>query len=134
MVLITIITLLSIIFISYMLPHSSASFPSTTQFQPSFQHQANNAHSNHPRLVRKLIRATEKGHNEDRDFIASQYNKQKGYLSGKVQHRKKNMVAGKKETKEEKYDGEDPSQYFAKDYSHVGGRRPIHNKNLPIGP
>ncbi|XP_052112027.1 uncharacterized protein LOC127744948 isoform X2 [Arachis duranensis] len=44
-----------------MLPHSSASFPSTTQFQPSFQHQANNAHSNHPRLVRKLIRATEKG-------------------------------------------------------------------------
>ncbi|MED6123938.1 hypothetical protein PIB30_054258 [Stylosanthes scabra] len=119
-----------------MLPTSSTSLPTTHHFQPSFQPQANIAHNNHPRLVRKITRATDekvKGNNEDKDFIGSQYNTQQGYHSGKPQHKKKNMVVGKKGKKEEKEewvidgDDEDPSQYFAKDYAHVGKRRPIHN-------
>ncbi|CAJ1931817.1 unnamed protein product [Sphenostylis stenocarpa] len=87
-----------------------------------------------PAVPRKL-RFTEKvkedeeardlgSHKQDNSFTAA----------GKQYHRKQNMVLGKKGTKQEWMEVDDPSQYLTIDYTRVRRRRPIHNKNLPVGP
>lgn len=47
---------------------------------------------------------------------------------------KQNMEVGSKGTRQEWMESDDPSQYFTMDYNRVKRRRPIHNKQLPVGP
>ncbi|KAG4403241.1 hypothetical protein AAZX31_01G060200 [Glycine max] len=138
MELIIIITLLSFSF-SYLIPTSS----SQIQLEPSLQLEDGNTGavvntnlqlSDLPTIPRKL-RFTEKVKEVDeaRD-LASNKQQEGSFASGKQYHRKQNMVLGKKGTRQEWMEVDDPSQYFTVDYTRVRRRRPIHNKQLPVGP
>ncbi|XP_061363076.1 uncharacterized protein LOC133306724 [Gastrolobium bilobum] len=138
MTMIIIITLLSIFF-SALLPTCSSL---QIQLQPSLlQHEgAVNAHKQQlslPTLPRKLKFAEKvKEYDEARDLAS---HKQEDSLpaatfTGRQYHRKQNMVLGNKGTRQEWMEGDDHSEYFTMDYTSVRRRRPIHNKQLPVGP
>jgi len=55
-------------------------------------------------------------------------------ITGKQNMKKQNMEVGTKGTRQEWMESDDPSQYFTMDYNRVKRRRPIHNKQLPVGP
>ncbi|KAK7275032.1 hypothetical protein RIF29_16138 [Crotalaria pallida] len=129
--LIIIITLLSISFSALLPPCTSLNL----QLQPSLHHQGPGAINAQqklslPVLPRKL-RFTEKVQEYDEVRYQLASHKQKNTLPAG----KQNMVVGSKGTKEEWSEGgDDPSKYFTMDYPKVNRRRPIHNKNLPVGP
>ncbi|KAG5062893.1 hypothetical protein AAZX31_02G115700 [Glycine max] len=136
MELIIIITLLSFSF-SYLIPTCSSS---QIQLEPSLQLEDDNIGVNTnlqlslPTVPRKL-RFTEKVKEDDgaRD-LASHKQENSFAAAGKQYHRKQNMVLGKKGTRQEWMEVDDPSQYFTMDYTRVRRRRPIHNKQLPVNP
>ncbi|KAE9605612.1 hypothetical protein Lal_00024619 [Lupinus albus] len=131
------ITLLSIFFLSALLPPSTSLH---TQLQYSVQHQelieavnANKQQLSLPVLPRKLSFTNKVQEYAEVGDLAS--HKQKDSLpAGKQYHKKQNMVVGSKGTNQEWLKGDNPTKYFTMDYPIVRRKRPIHNKHLPFVP
>ncbi|MED6200107.1 hypothetical protein PIB30_082022 [Stylosanthes scabra] len=95
-------------------------------------------------VARKLIRFTEKVEEFDdevavRDNNIPSHKPKASFAAGKQDNnRNQNMVLGRKGTSRQEWmemgNHDHPSQYFTMDYARVRRRRPIHNKNLPVGP
>ncbi|AES97276.1 hypothetical protein MtrunA17_Chr5g0420511 [Medicago truncatula] len=93
---------------------------------PSFHHQ--DQQLSLPILHRKIM-FTEKVKESDEARHLVSHKRKDSLPAGK-----QNMEVGSKGTRQEWMESDDPSQYFTMDYNRVKRRRPIHNKQLPVGP
>ncbi|XP_020214008.1 probable root meristem growth factor 8 [Cajanus cajan] len=84
--------------------------------------------------VPRRLRFNEKVKEDDEAKDHASHKQENSFAEGKQYDRKQNMVHGKKGTRQEWMEVDDPSQYFTMDYTQVRRRRPIHNKKLPVGP
>ncbi|KAI4314049.1 hypothetical protein L6164_026992 [Bauhinia variegata] len=128
MELLIIITMLSIFFVP------CASQQIDLHLQHSLQPQENGQQVvSLTTLPRKLKLTEQVQENEGIDFTSyKKQQKEKLQISVKQEQKKQSVVIG---GKGETGDDHDPSQYFTMDYSRARrGRRPIHNKHLPVAP
>ncbi|CAL5189112.1 unnamed protein product [Lathyrus oleraceus] len=127
MELIKIITFLNLFFSSLQPTFSSLQ----TQSHTTIQHQGIlNAHRKLylPIILHRKPTFTEKVKESDEAIDLVSHKKEDSLPTGKEKKKKQKMAVGRKGTRQEWMESEDPSEYFTMDYNRVKRRRPIHNK------